>query len=106
MPELTTDLGEISELTMVLCSLSLSDEDGGPVQAVGLGEGVSAACLVPPSVPAAPGELDVPEAAELGEPPLVPVPPDPPPPTVAQTTPASTAIATTTAMSAKSRRRR
>ena len=34
---------------MVLRSLSLSEEDGGPVQAVGLGEGVSSACWVPPS---------------------------------------------------------
>ena len=107
MPELTTDLGEMSELTMVLRSLSLSEEDGGPVQAVGLGEGVSTACWVPPSLPPEPEEAGVPEADEPEEPPFAPpVSPDPQPPTVAQTTPPSTAMTTTTAMSAKSRRRR
>ena len=53
MPVLTTDLGEMSASTMVLRSLSLSDEEGGPVQAVGLGEGASLAWL-PPSPLAGP----------------------------------------------------
>ncbi len=103
MPELTTDLGEISALTMVLRCLSLSEEDGGPVQAVGLGDGVSLACSAPPPEPEEPEEAD----ADEREPPPSALPFAPPqPPTAAQTTPPSTAMTMTAAMSAKSRRRR
>jgi len=70
---------------------------------VGLGEGVSAACWVPPFL--------LPEEAEEegveDEPPVEPPPPlEPQPPTADQRTAPSTAMMTTAAMSAKSRRRR
>ena len=89
MPELTTDLGAMSGLTMVLASLSLSEDDGGPVQAVGLGRGVRAAVVLP-----------------ADEPPALSAEPDPHPLATVQTTRARTTTATTAAASAARRRRR
>ena len=82
MPVLTTDFGEMSALVMVLRSLSLSEEDGGPVQAVGLGEGVSLTFSPSPPLPE-PEESEPDEPVAELEPP-VPGSSEPQPPALAQ----------------------
>ena len=81
---------------MVLRSLSLSDEDGGPVQTVGLGDGVGRS-----SCGSSPFSR---ESAE----PARPSPPvsEPQLPMAVHSTPPSTAMITIRAIRAKNRRRR
>ena len=86
---------------MVLTGLSLSEDDGGPVHAVGLGCGVRAAVVLPPDE-----LLEEPPALVVVPEPALPPELEPQPLATAQSTRARTMMATTAATSAARRRRR